>query len=56
MLVCEECRIVDQSAGTRWIALLVSGNGPSDPPVVATYCPSCAETHFQYFSLRRRGL
>jgi hypothetical protein len=34
--------------------MLVSPDTPSDPQIVVTYCPGCAETHFQYFSLRRR--
>jgi hypothetical protein len=37
-----------------WIALLVPGEERNGVPDVAIYCPRCAESQFQFFSLRQQ--
>jgi hypothetical protein len=52
MLRCEECWCVSDSA-RGWFAFVADLPDDEDPPEVATYCPPCAEKHFDA-KLRQR--
>ncbi len=48
MLRCEECR-AETAQARGWRALVCADpEDPADEPVVAFYCPGCAEREFGY--------
>jgi hypothetical protein len=55
MLVCEECGIRSVGNAWHWIATLAFDPLEDEYPSAVTYCPECAERHFEY-STRRRYL
>jgi hypothetical protein len=46
-LTCQECAAVAQRSAFRWRALLaVDPDDVSEQPMLAFYCPTCAEREF----------
>jgi hypothetical protein len=50
MLICRVCDMTSVGAAWHWIAVLERVPGGA---AAAFYCPTCAETTFQYFTKQR---
>ena len=46
MLQCEACWCVTES-GRGWFAIIAEDSEDGEGPVVATYCPPCAERELE---------
>jgi hypothetical protein len=45
-LVCQECRVYSDAKATGWRGYRVDDPEENEPPVLAFYCPACAESEF----------
>ena len=48
MLHCDFCGCCSTNRGKGWVARLADDHDAIDGPVVAVYCPPCANTVFGY--------
>lgn len=45
-LWCQECLLLADEAAREWRLLRVDAPGADDEPLLAAYCPDCAEREF----------